>query len=145
MHKKILQNLGAEVHIYNRNQEELFKKELPGYDVIINAILWDLARTDHIMYREDLQRMKKNAIIIDVSCDRGGAIETTIPTTIDNPTYVVDGVLHYAVDHTPSLLFRTASHSISKEIAKYIDDLIESKANATLEASVVVVMNPIYK
>ncbi|MBC2035489.1 N(5)-(carboxyethyl)ornithine synthase [Listeria booriae] len=143
--QKILLNLGAEVHIYNRNQEELFKKELPNYDVLINAILWDLKRTDHIMYREDLQRMKKNAMIIDVSCDRGGAIETTVPTTIDNPTYMVDGILHYAVDHTPSLLYRTASRSISKEISKYIDDLIESRANATLEASVVAVMNPMYK
>lgn len=144
-HKKILQNLGAEVHIYNRNQEALFQEELPQYDVIINAILWDLKRTDHIMYRKDLQRLKKNAIIIDVSCDRAGAIETSIPTTITNPTYMVDGILHYVVDHTPSLLYRTASYSISAEIAKYIDDLIENRANATLEGSVVATMVPIYK
>ncbi|MBC1457855.1 N(5)-(carboxyethyl)ornithine synthase [Listeria newyorkensis] len=143
--QKILQNLGAEVHIYNRNQEALFQEELPQYDVIINAILWDLKRTDHIMYRKDLQRLKKNAIIIDVSCDRAGAIETSIPTTIANPTYMVDGILHYVVDHTPSLLYRTASYSISAEIAKYVDDLIESRANATLEASVVVAMDPMYK
>ncbi|MBC6310218.1 N(5)-(carboxyethyl)ornithine synthase [Listeria sp. FSL L7-1582] len=143
--QKILQNLGAEVHIYNRNQEALFQEELPQYDVIINAILWDLKRTDHIMYRKDLQRLKKNAIIIDISCDRAGAIETSNPTTIANPTYVVDGILHYVVDHTPSLLYRTASHSISIEIAKYIDDLIENRANVTLEASVVVAMDPMYK
>ncbi|EUJ30250.1 N(5)-(carboxyethyl)ornithine synthase [Listeria cornellensis] len=143
--QKILQNLGAEVHIYNRNQEALFQEELPQYDVIINAILWDLKRTDHIMYRKDLQRLKKNAIIIDVSCDRAGAIETSIPTTITNPTYMVDGILHYVVDHTPSLLYRTASYSISAEIAKYIDDLIENRANATLEGSVVATMVPIYK
>lgn len=143
--QKILQNLGAEVHIYNRNQEALFQEELPQYDVIINAILWDLKRTDHIMYRKDLPRLKKNAIIIDVSCDRAGAIETSIPTTIANPTYMVDGILHYVVDHTPSLLYRTASYAISEEIAKYIDDLIENRANATLEASVVVAMDPMYK
>lgn len=144
--QKILQNLGAEVHIYNRYQEALFQEELPQYDVIINAILWDLKRTDHIMYRKDLQRLKKNAIIIDVSCDRAGAIETSIPTTIANPTYMVDGILHYVVDHTPSLLYRTASYSISAEIAKYVDDLIENRANATLEASVVTaVMDPIYR
>ncbi|MBC1561481.1 N(5)-(carboxyethyl)ornithine synthase [Listeria booriae] len=133
--QRVLLRLGADVYIYSRNQECLFKEEIGDYDVIVNAVLWDLERTGHIIYKEDLKRMKKNAVIIDVSCDEAGAIETSKPTTIENPTYLVDDILHYVVDHTPSLLYRTASKSISAEISKYVDDLIESKYNSTLEAT----------
>lgn len=122
---KILNYMGAKVVSYNRRTEKLFRKELPKYDVIVNAILWDTSRNDHIIYREDLKRMKKNALIIDVSCDYKGAIETSIPTTIEEPTYKVDGVTHYVVDHTPSLFWKTTSDSLSKIFARYADILIE--------------------
>ncbi len=109
--------------------EQLFRKEISKYDVIVNAILWDTSRKDHIIYKEDLKRMKKGALIIDISCDRNGGIETCIPTTIDNPTYVIDGITHYAVDHTPSLFYKTISESLSEIMIMYIDDLIEGNMN----------------
>lgn len=61
--------------------------------LLLICVLWDTKRKDHIIYREDLSRMKKDAMIVDVSCDRNGGIETSIPTTIENPTYKVDGVI----------------------------------------------------
>lgn len=124
---KTLNYMGAEVVQYDRKQEALFRKELDRYDVIVNGILWDTNRKDHIIYREDLKRMKHNALIIDVSCDRNGGIETSIPTTIENPIYVVDGVTHYVVDHTPSLFWKTTTESLSVEFVKYIDLLIEDR------------------
>ena len=45
--------------------------------------------------------MKRGSMIVDISCDRNGGIETSIPTTIENPSYIVDGLRHYVVDHTP--------------------------------------------
>ena len=99
----------------------------------INCILWDVNRTDHIVFREDLKRMKKNAMIIDVSCDRHGGIETCIPTSIENPTYVVDGVLHYAVDHTPSLFYKTFSFQNSEIITPYIEQLMQDMPGKTLQ------------
>ena len=126
---KTLNYMGADVMQYDRKQEMLFRKELDQYDVIVNAILWDTSRKDHIIYREDLKRMKHNAMIIDVSCDRNGGVETSVPTTIDDPIYVVDGVTHYVVDHTPTLFWKTASESLSAEFVKYVDLLIEDKAN----------------
>lgn len=126
---KTLNYMGATVMQYDRKTEQLFRKELGNYDVIVNGILWDTSRKDHIIYREDLRRMKKNALIIDVSCDRNGGIETSIPTTIEQPTYLVDGITHYVVDHTPSLFWKTATESLSAEFVKYIDFLIEDKAN----------------
>lgn len=126
---KILTLMGADVMVYTRKMEQLFRKEISKYDVIVNAILWDTSRKDHIIYKEDLKRMKKGALIIDISCDRNGGIETCIPTTIDNPTYVIDGITHYAVDHTPSLFYKTISESLSEIMIMYIDDLIEGNMN----------------
>lgn len=132
---KTLNYMGAEVVQYDRKQEALFRKELDRYDVVVNAILWDTTRQDHIIYREDLKRMRRNALIIDVSCDRNGGIETSVPTTIENPIYVLDGITHYVVDHTPSLFWKTASESISNEVIKYIDLLIEGKEESSFVLS----------
>ena len=132
---KILTLLGADVTVYSRNMEHLFKKELYMYDVVVNAILWDTNRKDHIIYKNDLiewKNQKNNAMIIDISCDRNGGIETSIPTTIEKPVYTESGVIHYVVDHTPSLFFKTTSLSISKEVSKYLDMLIESQYNEVL-------------
>lgn len=126
---KTLHFLGADVYNYDRRTEDLFRSELGEYDVVVNAILWDTSRKDHIIYKEDLKRMKPGAMIIDVSCDRNGGIETSIPTSIEDPAYMVDGIRHYVVDHTPSLFYKTSSSDISRQIAKYIDVLIEGKVS----------------
>ena len=133
---RILTCLGADVTIYTRKMEQLLREELNKYHVIVNALLWDTARKDHIIYREDLKRMMPNALIIDISCDKAGAIETSIPTTIENPTYIVDGVMHYVVDHTPSLFYKTASKGISEEVCKYMDQLVLDAPGEVLKRSI---------
>lgn len=120
---KVMNMLGADVRQYDRNMEELLRIEISQYDVIVNCILWDVMRSDHIIYRDDLKRMKKNAMVIDVSCDRNGGIETSVPTTIKEPTYVVDGILHYAVDHTPTIFHKTFTKNNSEVIWPYINEL----------------------
>lgn len=135
---KMLKQLGAKVTQYTRKEESQFRKDINKYDVLVNAILWDTKRTDHIIYRQDLLRMKSGSMIIDISCDRNGGIETSVPTTIDNPTYVVDGVLHYVVDHTPSLMYKEASESISNACFKYIDELITGDYSETLKAAIAI-------
>jgi N5-(carboxyethyl)ornithine synthase len=129
---RTLNFMGADVVVYDRHTEKLLSKEIGEYDVIVNALLWDTTRKDHIIYREDLQRMKKGAMIIDVSCDRAGAIETSIPTTLENPTYVVDGITHYVVDHTPSLFYKTTSECISEVVCRFIDNMVEESNNTIL-------------
>lgn len=118
-----LKALGADVKAYDRTMERLLREELPRYDVVVNAILWDKMRKDHIIYREDLKRMKRGSMIIDISCDRAGAIETSVPTTIAEPTYMVDGVRHYVVDHTPALFYKSTSAAISEVLPRYLDVL----------------------
>lgn len=135
---KILTMMGAEVTVYNRHTEALLRKEIAEYDVIVNAILWDTNRKDHIVYKEDLKRMKKGSMIIDISCDRNGGIETCIPTTLEDPIYTVDGIVHYMVDHTPTLFYKTISHSLSESIITYLDDMIEGTINPVTQAALII-------
>ena len=129
---RALNYMGAITTVYDRKTEHLFRTELGEYDVIVNSILWDTSRKDHIIYREDLTRMKPGALLIDISCDRNGGIETSIPTTIKNPTYIVDGITHYVVDHTPALFWKTTSNSLSKVFVRFIDELIEERQGDVL-------------
>ena len=135
---RILISLGANVVVYNRRSEELFREEIGQYDVIVNAILWDTNRKDHIIYKKDLKRMKVGAMIINISCDRNGGIETSIPTTIDNPIYYVDGIAHYVVDHTPSLFYKTISKNLSSISSKYIDQLITGNYSKELKDALII-------
>lgn len=135
---EIAKLLNANVEVFARKNEKEFIRRMKNFDVIINCILWDVTRKDHIIYRGDLKKLKKGTMIIDVSCDKNGAIETTIPTTIEKPIYYIDEIMHYAVDHTPSLLHREASKSISVEVSKYIDDLIFDKNNNILENAIII-------
>lgn len=135
---KVLNMLGAHVTQYDRRTEELFRDELPEYDVVVNCVLWDVTRTDHIIFESDLKRMKHNAMIVDVSCDRHGGVETSVPTTIEKPTYMVNGVLHYVVDHTPALFYKTFTYNNSTIICPYIEQLILDTPDKVLNNALII-------
>lgn len=135
---KVLNMLGASVVQYDRKSEKLLREEIDKYDVIVNCILWDVSRKDHIIYRDDLKRMQKDSMIIDVSCDRFGGIETCIPTTIENPTYYVEGVMHYAVDHTPAIFYKTFTYNNSSIIYPYLDMLATGNHNETISDAMII-------
>ncbi len=135
---KVLNMFGADVIQYDKNTESLLRREINQFDVIVNCILWDVERKDHIIYREDLKRMKKNAMIIDISCDRNGGIETSIPTSIEKPIYYIDGVCHYVVDHTPSIFYKTFSFENSKVVLPYLEQLIIGKVSEELNKALII-------
>ena len=135
---RILHGLGAEVDVYGRKLEKLFRKKLYEYDVIINCVMWDISRKDHLIYQEDLKKMKPNSIIIDVSCDPHLGIETSHATTISDPVYTVDGVIHYAVDNTPAMFPFTVTKVLSDGCERIFDDVIEGHYTQALEDAVVI-------
>lgn len=135
---RILISLGADVTQYNRRCEQLFKKEMGQFDVIVNAILWDTNRGDHIINASDLRRLKSGAMIIDISCDRAGGIETSVPTTLESPIYVVDGIHHYVVDHTPSIFFRTISRDLSKIVCRTLPRIMKGELNNELRNAFII-------
>lgn len=121
---RILHGLGADVDVYNKKLEKAFIKNMFQYDVLINCVLWDTKRTDRLIYKEDIKKMKQGTLIMDISCDPNLEIETSHPTTIDNPVYEVDGVIHYAVDNTPAMFPKTVSKVLSNNFASYFDELV---------------------
>lgn len=127
---KMLSALGAEVKLFTRETSPNLPNELADFDMLVNGVLWDKSRTDHLINRADLKNFKKPAMIVDISADEAGAIETSQPTTFADPTYLVDGVLHYVVNHTPTIFSYSVSETISREISKYIDILVEEQVSA---------------
>jgi len=135
---RALSAFGANVFVYDRHSVSRLRSELGQYDVIVNAVLWDVFRDDHLIYREDLTHMKPGSMIVDVSCDDHMGIETSHATTIEAPTFIVDGIFHYAVDHTPTLFYKSATESISKALWPFIDDLVMGKHNPILEQATII-------
>lgn len=133
---RILNNLGTEVDVYSRELENAFKKNMFNYDVLVNCVMWDTSRTDRIIYKEDLKKMRPGTLIIDVSCDPHLEIETSHPTTIDNPVYTIDGVIHYAVDNTPAMYPKTVSKVLSNNFVPYFDELVEGNYSPEIQKAV---------
>ncbi|MBI5962810.1 MAG: alanine dehydrogenase [Chloroflexi bacterium] len=89
-------------------------------DVVIGAVLVSGQRAPVIVSREMVRAMKPRSIIIDVSIDQGGCIETSRPTTHEHPTFVDEGMVHYCVPNIPGVVARTASHVFLNAALPYI-------------------------
>lgn len=81
-------------------------------DLIIGAVLVVGARAPRLVRREDLGRMKPGAVIVDVAIDQGGCVETSRPTTHHDPTFTVDGIVHYCVTNMPGAVGRTSTYAL---------------------------------
>ena len=88
-------------------------------DLVIGAILITGARAPRLVRRADLARMKAGAVIVDVAIDQGGCIETSRPTTHRDPTYVIDGVVHYCVTNMPGAVGRTSTYALNNVTLPY--------------------------
>ncbi len=103
--------------------------ELPAHleeaDLVVNCVLWDKQRKDHLITRQMLKRMKPRAVIVDISCDPAGAIETTRATKWEDPVYEVDGIRHFCVDNIPGAAPATASAGYAEAILPYISLIAE--------------------
>lgn len=99
------------------------KEEIREADVIIGAILVPGGKTPILITRNMLKTMKKGAVIVDVSVDQGGCVETSRPTTHDKPVYEVDGIIHYAVANMPGAYPRTSTLALTNATLPYIKTL----------------------
>jgi alanine dehydrogenase len=91
-------------------------KYLAEVDAVVNCVLWAKERTDHLITRDMLKSMKSGALIVDISCDTAGAVETSRPTSWSAPIYVVDGIRHFCVDNIPGAVPVTASAGYGEAI-----------------------------
>lgn len=88
-------------------------------DLVIGAVLLPGAKAPHLIKRADLKVMKPGSVIVDVAVDQGGCVETIKPTTHENPTYFVDGILHYAVANMPGGVPRTSTLALTNATLSY--------------------------
>jgi len=88
-------------------------------DLVIGAVLIAGAKAPHLITKDMLSTMKHGAVVVDVSVDQGGCIETCKPTTHENPTYVVDGILHYCVANMPGAVPYTSTVALTNATLPY--------------------------
>ena len=96
------------------------REQLRRADLVIGAILIPGARAPHLVTAEDLKLMKPGAVIIDVCIDQGGCCETSRPTSHAEPTYVVDGIVHYCVTNMPGAVGRTSTYALCNVTFPYV-------------------------
>jgi alanine dehydrogenase len=89
-------------------------------DLVIGAVLITGARAPMLFNREHLGRMKTGAVIVDVAIDQGGCVATSRPTTHRQPTYLVDGVVHYCVTNMPGAVGRTSTYALCNVTLPYV-------------------------
>ena len=103
-------------------------------DAVIGGVLVTGARAPRLITREMLALMPRSSVIVDVAVDQGGCVETTRATTHSDPTYVVDGVLHYGVANMPGAVPRTSSFGLSNATLRYILKVADLGVDAALES-----------
>jgi alanine dehydrogenase len=94
-------------------------------DVLIGAVHVPGQRAPQLVHREHVAAMKPRSVIIDVAIDQGGCVATSRPTTHRDPTYLAEGVLHYAVPNIPSAVVRTAAHALNNALLPYVQAIAD--------------------
>lgn len=149
--------MGANVTVFDRNRDKLEQMRCLGNnvtglhpfnssihdavcqaDLLIGAVLIPGEKAPHLVSADSVREMKSGSVIIDISVDQGGCIETTRPTNYEQPTFVWEGVVHFGVTNMPGAVPRTASQAISAALVPYIQRLCEPhwRSEADLAAGI---------
>ena len=102
--------------------------------MVVGAVLIPGARTPHLVTKEMVGLLRDKSLIIDISVDQGGCFETSRPTRLSDPTYVVDGITHYCVPNLPSLVARSATYALSNAILPYVSEVASTPLAEVLAA-----------
>lgn len=138
----------ANVNTFMSNEYNV-RELLPTHDLIVGAVLIPGAKAPHLITRDMLATMRPGAVVVDVAVDQGGCIETCKPTTHEDPTYVVDGVLHYCVANMPGAVPYTSTLALTNATLPYAIQLANKgwkkacKENNELRLGLNVVANKI--
>jgi len=119
-----LQAMGANITAQSPSNEAI-ASAVKKADLLIGAVLIPGAKAPHLVSAEQVKSMKAGSVVIDISVDQGGCIETTRPTTYENPTFVWEEVTHFGVTNMPGAVPRTATQALSEVLLPYIFELCE--------------------
>lgn len=102
------------------SSELRIKKELPDVDLVIGSVLLPGDKAPHLITRSMLSMMQPGTVLVDVAIDQGGCFETSHPTTHSAPTYMVDGIVHYAVANIPGAVPYTSTLALTNATLPYV-------------------------
>jgi alanine dehydrogenase len=108
----------ANVQLLHSNRFAVLEQIIDA-DLVVGGVLVPGAKAPKLIRREDLKTMQPGSVIVDVAVDQGGCVETIKPTTHENPTYVVDGVIHYGVANMPGAVPRTSTFALTNATLPY--------------------------
>jgi alanine dehydrogenase len=111
------------------------RKALRFADVVIGAVQKLGEKTPHIVTEEMVMEMKPGSIIIDVSIDQGGCFETSRPTTLENPTFIRNNVIHYCVPNIPAMVARSASYGLTNALLPSLTEMVRMGAASAIAES----------
>jgi alanine dehydrogenase len=109
------------------------RTHLPEADLLINAAVWPPKADTHLVTREMLSLMKRGAVIVDITADEAAAIETTTKKTHSQPTYMVDGILHYCVPNIPGVVPKTSTPALSNATLPYVLEITNKGIRRALD------------
>ncbi|MTI61348.1 MAG: alanine dehydrogenase [Firmicutes bacterium] len=93
--------------------------EVTKADLVIGAVLIPGSKAPHLVTEDMIKDMKEGAVIVDVAIDQGGCVETTYPTTHDDPVFITHGVVHYSVANMPGAVARTSTYALTNVTLPY--------------------------
>jgi alanine dehydrogenase len=96
------------------------RKHIRDHDLIIGGVLLKGAKAPYLITRDMLKEMRPGTVIVDVAVDQGGCVETTRPTTHENPTYIIDDVVHYCVANMPGAVPHTSTMALTNVTLPYV-------------------------
>jgi alanine dehydrogenase len=105
-------------------------------DVLIGAVLLKGERTPHLVSEALVKQMKPGSVIVDISIDQGGCVETSRPTTLQDPTYIMHGIVHYCVPNTPASVPRTATVGWTNVLLPFLREATELGLEKVLRADI---------
>jgi alanine dehydrogenase len=103
-------------------------------DLVIGAVLIAGARAPRLVTETMIKQMEPGSVIVDVSIDQGGCVETARPTTHDNPTYVVHDVIHYGVANMPGAVPRTSTYALTNATIRFVTKLADKGLEGAIAA-----------
>jgi alanine dehydrogenase len=109
------------------------EERLPDMDLVIGGVLLHGARAPHVIKRDQLASMKRHAVLVDVAIDQGGCFETSRPTTHSEPTFAVDGIIHYCVTNMPGAVPITSTYALTNATLPYVLALADKGVAAAAE------------
>jgi alanine dehydrogenase len=112
-------------HTLYSNEAHLMEL-LPTVDLLVGAVLLPGAKAPKLITRDMLRRMRPGSVVVDIAIDQGGCIETSHPTTHDNPVFVEEGVTHYCVANMPGAYARTATQALANATYRYVELLADN-------------------